>query len=73
LYSVELVRSSAMAIRIHSRSDVTKFIDEFDSFILDCDGVLWQGGQDLPGSGPADPRALMRLPLQRRHCSSSLQ
>jgi 4-nitrophenyl phosphatase len=29
-------------------SDVPKFLDSFDTFLLDCDGVLWRGSTLLP-------------------------
>ncbi|CAG8624242.1 5960_t:CDS:2 [Cetraspora pellucida] len=37
------------SIKLCDISDYEKFIDKFDTFLLDCDGVLWKGGDTLPG------------------------
>ncbi|KAI9145932.1 HAD-like domain-containing protein [Paraphysoderma sedebokerense] len=35
--------------QIQSPSDINEFVDSFDTFLLDMDGVLWQGSTLLPG------------------------
>lgn len=34
--------------KLTSRKDAKHFIDRFDVFLFDCDGVLWQGDRLLP-------------------------
>jgi len=35
---------------IDTEQQKKKFIDQYDSYIFDCDGVIWQGSQLLPGA-----------------------
>ncbi|KAF0508340.1 p-nitrophenyl phosphatase [Gigaspora margarita] len=36
-------------IKLCNISDYQSFIDKFDTFLLDCDGVLWKGNDVIPG------------------------
>ena len=45
--------TTAATIRLKEASAVTAFLDAHDSFLLDCDGVLWAGGGALPGTAMA--------------------
>ncbi|CAG8552988.1 8797_t:CDS:2 [Acaulospora morrowiae] len=36
-------------IKLSSRKDYESFLEKFDTFLLDCDGVLWHGNTLLPG------------------------
>lgn len=38
-----------MASLIESDSDRKAFIDRFENFLFDCDGVIWHGDQLIPG------------------------
>ncbi len=33
-----------------SPSEVRAFMDSFDVVLADCDGVLWKGSDEIPGS-----------------------
>ncbi|CAG8460710.1 6136_t:CDS:2 [Cetraspora pellucida] len=37
------------SIKLCNISEYESFIDKFDTFLLDCDGVLWKGGDTVPG------------------------
>ncbi|KNC74310.1 hypothetical protein SARC_13137, partial [Sphaeroforma arctica JP610] len=28
----------------------SEFLDDFDAFVFDCDGVLWKGSHVIPGA-----------------------
>ncbi|PLW56720.1 hypothetical protein PCANC_01668 [Puccinia coronata f. sp. avenae] len=34
---------------LESAAELRKFIDRFDNFLFDCDGVIWHGGQLIEG------------------------
>eukprot|EP00624_Nannochloropsis_granulata_P002445 evm.model.NODE_22250_length_37452_cov_20.338779.7 len=53
--------SSLQALQIledHDASALTSILDKYDTFVFDCDGVLWRGAELLPGS--ARTLALLR-------------
>eukprot|EP00744_Colponema_vietnamica_P004800 GILI01007112.1.p1 GENE.GILI01007112.1~~GILI01007112.1.p1 ORF type:complete len:327 (-),score=72.51 GILI01007112.1:164-1144(-) len=35
---------------IETVDEISSFVDQFDTFILDCDGVLWESGSVFPGT-----------------------
>eukprot|EP00053_Salpingoeca_punica_P007492 m.68338 g.68338 ORF g.68338 m.68338 type:complete len:304 (-) comp14175_c1_seq3:492-1403(-) len=43
---------SSWVIDTHAQAALT-LLDRYDSFLLDCDGVLWQGGEVVPGAAEA--------------------
>lgn len=47
-----------MPTKIDSKAAAQKFIDDHDTFLFDCDGVLWRGNSPLPHS--ADTLRLLR-------------
>ncbi|EPX72468.1 4-nitrophenylphosphatase [Schizosaccharomyces octosporus yFS286] len=38
-----------MAIKLEKPDQYKEFLDKFDVFLFDCDGVLWSGNEPLPG------------------------
>ncbi|KAL2314953.1 4-nitrophenylphosphatase [Schizosaccharomyces pombe] len=38
-----------MAKKLSSPKEYKEFIDKFDVFLFDCDGVLWSGSKPIPG------------------------
>ena len=41
------------AMLLRSADDAAHFLQAYDNFILDCDGVIFQGGISLPGAEAA--------------------
>jgi 4-nitrophenyl phosphatase len=39
-----------MAAWPKDRSEYAKLIEKYDTFLFDCDGVLWNGDQVIPGA-----------------------
>ncbi len=42
--------ATTMPQRLTSREDYATFVDNFDTFLFDCDGVLWHGDDLVPGA-----------------------
>ena len=38
-----------MAARLSTREDYADLLDKYDTWLFDCDGVLWQGDRLVPG------------------------
>lgn len=36
------------SIELTTKEQVERFLDKYDDFLFDCDGVIWQGGELLP-------------------------
>lgn len=36
--------------RLSSPSDYSSFLDKYDTFLLDCDGVIWSGPKAIEGA-----------------------
>jgi hypothetical protein len=41
--------SSAMSVRISSPDEYAKLLDKYDTWLFDCDGVLWRGDHLIEG------------------------
>lgn len=39
-----------MSIRLSSADDYAKLIDKYDTWMFDCDGVLWHGDRIIEGT-----------------------
>ena len=39
-----------MSVRMSSPEDYTKLIDKYDTWMFDCDGVLWHGDRLIEGA-----------------------
>jgi 4-nitrophenyl phosphatase len=39
-----------MAVRLSSADDYSKLIEKYDTWMFDCDGVLWAGDHLIDGS-----------------------
>ena len=39
-----------MATRLKDRAGYAKLIEEYDTFLFDCDGVLWNGDHAIQGA-----------------------
>ena len=39
-----------MAIWLKDRADYAELIEKYDTFLFDCDGVLWNGEQVVQGA-----------------------
>lgn len=44
-----MVASTSLPTKLSSVQDYKAFLDKFDTFLLDCDGVLWHGNHVLDG------------------------
>ena len=42
--------SSTMAARLSTRDDYADLLDKYDTWLFDCDGVLWQGDTLIDGA-----------------------
>ncbi|KAG7096027.1 hypothetical protein E1B28_006709 [Marasmius oreades] len=42
--------SNTRAIRLGSPEEYTQLLDQYDTWMFDCDGVLWQGERLIPGA-----------------------
>ena len=38
-------------MELSNKHQLREFLAKYDNFILDCDGVLWRGGELLPNVG----------------------
>ena len=38
-----------MSVRISSPDEYAKLLDKYDTWLFDCDGVLWRGDQLIEG------------------------
>lgn len=38
-----------MATRLSSKQDYESLLDKYDTWLFDCDGVLWQGDRLIEG------------------------
>jgi len=38
-----------MSLRLSSFADYETLLDEYDTWLFDCDGVLWRGDQVIDG------------------------
>ena len=38
-----------MSVRISSSGEYAKLLDKYDTWLFDCDGVLWRGDQLIEG------------------------
>lgn len=54
----------AMASRLSSREDYADLLDKYDTWLFDCDGVLWSGDKTIDG-------AIEVLQLLRHHSAYS--
>ena len=52
-----------MAVRLNSREDYAGLLDKYDTWLFDCDGVLWQGDKLIDGATDV-------LKLLRHHSAS---
>ena len=52
-----------MAVRLSSREDYAGLLDKYDTWLFDCDGVLWQGDKLIDGATDV-------LQLLRHHSAS---
>ena len=39
-----------MATRLSTKEDYQTLIDNYDTWLFDCDGVLWEGNRLIPGA-----------------------
>lgn len=39
-----------MSVRLSSKEDYESLIDKYDTWLFDCDGVLWQGSRLIDGA-----------------------
>ena len=39
-----------MAARLSTRDDYADLLDKYDTWLFDCDGVLWEGTRLIPGA-----------------------
>lgn len=39
-----------MATRLSTKEDYEKLLDSYDTWLFDCDGVLWEGTRLIPGA-----------------------
>jgi hypothetical protein len=49
-WNVVDVASSLLMKQLTSQQDINHFIALYDTFLLDCDGVLWHGNSAFPGT-----------------------
>jgi 4-nitrophenyl phosphatase len=47
-----------MSVRLSSAQDYAALLDRYDTWMFDCDGVLWQGDRAI--EGVVDVLALLR-------------
>jgi 4-nitrophenyl phosphatase len=47
-----------MVARLNTREEYATLLDKYDTFLFDCDGVLWNG--DLVVEGVTDVLGLLR-------------
>jgi len=52
-----------MSARLTSKEDYQKLLDTYDTWLFDCDGVLWRGDHLIEG-------VIEVLDLLRRHSKS---
>ena len=55
--------TSSTAARLGSREDYANLLDKYDTWLFDCDGVLWQGDKLIDGATDV-------LKLLRHHSAS---
>ena len=58
-----IIASTTMAVRLSSREDYAGLLDKYDTWLFDCDGVLWQGDKLIDGATDV-------LQLLRHHSAS---
>ena len=39
-----------MAVHLASKEDYVSLLDKYDTWMFDCDGVLWQGDRPIDGA-----------------------
>lgn len=39
-----------MAARLSTKADYQALLDKYDTWLFDCDGVLWEGTRLIPGA-----------------------
>lgn len=39
-----------MAARLSTPADFQALVDQYDTWLFDCDGVLWEGTRPIPGA-----------------------
>lgn len=39
-----------MAARLSTKEEYKTLLDQYDTWLFDCDGVLWQGNRLIPGA-----------------------
>ena len=62
-YYTTIIASTTMAVRLNSREDYAGLLDKYDTWLFDCDGVLWQGDKLIDGATDV-------LQLLRHHSAS---
>lgn len=55
-----------MATRLSTREDYASLLDKYDTWLFDCDGVLWQGDTLVEGATEV-------LQLLRHHSALHIQ
>ena len=45
--------SSVSTPVLSTTEDMIQFVDRYDNFLFDCDGVLWRAGAELPNAAAA--------------------
>jgi 4-nitrophenyl phosphatase len=55
-------------IRLGAPEEYSELIGRFDTFMLDCDGVIWHGNTLVPGA----KEVLTYLRSQRKRCSTAI-
>lgn len=56
-----------MSARLSSPEDYTKLLDAYDTWMFDCDGVLWNGDSTVEGAIEVLKLLRTHSKLQRRY------